>query len=316
MGAENDVQAIHARALNTEHAVSDRMRAIFALKSLGDVDAIRTLCICMRLGDSVLVKHEAAYCLGQMQNSIAVPDLEACLQCDEEDVIVRHEAAEALGAIRDPVCLELLDRYSREDCPREIYETCQIAAARIRETCADKPASQDCVANELPKANFQSVDPASAFLIDSHSSVDELLQVLCDGTASIYERYKAMFSLRNMGNEASVAALCEGMVKEKHSALFRHEIAFVLGQLQHPSALPTLRMFLQNRSEHEMVRHEAAEALGSIATPECFKVLETFLREDENRIVRESAAVALDIAEYNSDESAFQYADTVSNKVR
>lgn len=56
-----------------------------------------------------------------------------------------------------------------------------------------------------------------------------------------------------------------------------------------------------------MVRHECAEALGSIATPECTRILENYLK-DEERVVKESCIVALDISEYENS-AQFQYAD-------
>lgn len=91
------------------------------------------------------------------------------------------------------------------------------------------------------------------------------------------------------------------------SALFRHEIAYVLGQMQHPAAVPALCIALERLNENPMVRHEAAEALGSIGKEECLNVLKRY-REDRDRVVKESCEVALDMLEYeNSDQ--FQYAD-------
>lgn len=60
------------------------------------------------------------------------------------------------------------------------------------------------------------------------------------------------------------------------SALFRHEVAFVLGQMQHEASIPYLKESLENVSENEMVRHECAEALGAIATPECVEILKKY----------------------------------------
>lgn len=61
------------------------------------------------------------------------------------------------------------------------------------------------------------------------------------------------------------------------SALFRHEVAFVFGQMQDERSVPFLKKTLEDTSEHEMVRHEAAEALGSIATDECTEVLQRYI---------------------------------------
>lgn len=81
------------------------------------------------------------------------------------------------------------------------------------------------------------------------------------------------------------------------SALFRHEIAFVLGQLQDENSIPYLIENLRDPLENEMVRHECAEALGAIATDECIEVLTEYLVDDK-RVVKESCEVALDICDY------------------
>lgn len=91
------------------------------------------------------------------------------------------------------------------------------------------------------------------------------------------------------------------------SALFRHEVAYVLGQVQSEHAVEALAENLQDNQENCMVRHECAEALGSIATPHCMELLHNYLQDSE-RVVKESCEVALDMCEYeNSDQ--FQYAN-------
>lgn len=94
------------------------------------------------------------------------------------------------------------------------------------------------------------------------------------------------------------------------SALFRHEIAFVLGQLQEEVSVPGLRASLENTEENEMVRHECAEALGSIATSECYEILNKYLN-DSKRVVRESCIIALDMCDYENSLE-FQYADALT----
>lgn len=97
------------------------------------------------------------------------------------------------------------------------------------------------------------------------------------------------------------------------TALFRHEIAFVLGQLQEQVSVPYLKESLVDEKENEMVRHECAEALGAIATEDCLEILNKYLK-DEKRVVRESCIIALDMCEYENS-SEFQYADTLSEIV-
>ena len=93
------------------------------------------------------------------------------------------------------------------------------------------------------------------------------------------------------------------------SALFRHEIAYVLGQIQSDASVTQLSNNLMDAKENPMVRHECAEALGSIATDKAVTVLQDYLKDSE-RVVRESCIVALDMSEYENS-SQFQYADTL-----
>ena len=51
-----------------------------------------------------------------------------------------------------------------------------------------------------------------------------------DQALPLFDRYKAMFSLRNNGSKAAVVALTTAFADP--SPLFRHEVAYVLGQLQ------------------------------------------------------------------------------------
>jgi deoxyhypusine monooxygenase len=92
---------------------------------------------------------------------------------------------------------------------------------------------------------------------------------------------------------------------QSSSALFRHETAFVLGQLQSICSIPALRQQLSILNENYMVRHECAETLGSIGTDECRDILQAYLN-DKERVVRESCEVALDISDYVNG-SDFQY---------
>lgn len=152
------------------------------------------------------------------------------------------------------------------------------------------------------KNPYCSVDPAPPAV---RKSVPELRSILLDESLPLFERYRAMFALRNLGNKEAVLALGDGL--QCSSALFRHEIGYVLGQMQHPAAVPALCSALERSGENPMVRHEAAEALGSIGKKECLAVLQRYCGDGE-RVVKESCEVALDMLEYeNSDQ--FQYAD-------
>lgn len=102
-----------------------------------------------------------------------------------------------------------------------------------------------------------------------------------------------------MAHQLARALECSG------SALLKHEVCYVLGQMQEPSVVCALQATLEDISEHAMVRHEAAEALGSIAGPGCKPLLEKYVL-DVDPVVAQGCVVALDILDYEQS-GAFQY---------
>lgn len=153
-------------------------------------------------------------------------------------------------------------------------------------------------------SDFASVDPAPPLpQTMSTSAIAELEEALLDTSRALFARYRAMFALRDLASppdlptaKRAVLALARGF--EDPSALFRHEIAFVFGQLSHPASIPSLIETLSNQEEASMVRHEAAEALGSLGEQEGVEeVLKKFLNDPE-QVVRDSIVVALDMAEF------------------
>lgn len=134
-------------------------------------------------------------------------------------------------------------------------------------------------------------------------SIENLENSLLDTNLPLFLRYRAMFGLRDLASPPdlptavpAVLALAKGLADP--SALFRHEIAFVFGQLSHPASIPALTAALGDLKEVSMVRHEAAEALGSLGEEEGVEeVLRGFLN-DKEQVVRESVEVALDMAEF------------------
>ncbi|KAJ3773824.1 Deoxyhypusine hydroxylase [Lentinula raphanica] len=328
------LKALEDSLLNTSGKVPlhDRFRALFTLKSLKSEDSIRIISkgissillplptICFQ-DSSALLKHELAYCLGQIKNPSALPVLESVLRDSSEDPMVRHEAAEAMGAISATESISLLKEYL-SDPERSVRETCEIAIARIEwDKTEEGTKTDEATKDEDYIPLYTSIDPApatSGLLAGTPKSgdisqldIDELRNQLLDTKRPLFERYRAMFALRNIGSPAAVDALAAGFSDD--SALFKHEIAFVFGQLLSPHSVPCLIEVLQNGTESDMVRHEAAEALGGIATPEVLPHLKEWVaRTDAPVVVRESCQVALDMWEYeNSGE--FQYANGLQN---
>jgi deoxyhypusine monooxygenase len=226
--------------------------------------------------------------------------------------MVRHEAAEALGAIGLPSCVSELERFSA-DPSREVAETCELALGRIAYWSAARAAA--CIATAPStsasglgsrKEKF-SQPPVSAASDSPYLSIDpvppaqagtawaSLRDTLLDENAPMFERYRALFAVRNNGGPEA-AMLCAEALQSSGSALLKHELCYVLGQLQEAGASAILQSLLSDTTQHAMVRHEAAEALGSIADADSRSLLANYVNDVEP-IVAEGCAVALDIFE-------------------
>lgn len=156
-------------------------------------------------------------------------------------------------------------------------------------------------------SDFASIDPAPPLpQTREQPSIADLQSQLLDTKLPLFQRYRAMFALRDLSSPPdlptavpAVKALASGF--NDPSALFRHEIAFVFGQLSHPASIPSLIATLSNTKEESMVRHEAAEALGSLGDEEGVEdILRKFL-DDPEQVVRDSVVVALDMAEFEKN---------------
>ena len=153
---------------------------------------------------------------------------------------------------------------------------------------------------------------------DDEKDIAAFASVLVDQSRPIRDRFRALFTLRSMtGRPGAADALISALTMKTNNnnsnddddpaflaaakttrlradALFRHEVAFALGQMQSKKATSALISVLKNECEHGMTRHECAEALGAIGDDSAVDVLRE-MHEDETqcREVRETASLAL-----------------------
>ena len=315
------VETHRAELVDQSLPMPRRFRALFTLRSIGGDDAIAALLGSLE-DPSALFRHEVAFALGQMQAPGAVETLKRVLRDTGDDEMVRHECAEALGAIATEECLDAL-REACEDGTQVVRETAKLALQRLehaREKRGEAPAADATAGKTLGSAKeklsarsntdggaaanndsldadspYISVDPVPA--APASVATDILTATLLDESADMWDRYGAMFALRNRGDPSFVAKCLGSVLVRSNSALLKHEVCYVLGQIQEKGddgASAALRATLENAREHPMVRHEAAEAIGSIAAEDTRALLLRF-RDDQDRIVAESCEVALDI---------------------
>ena len=154
------------------------------------------------------------------------------------------------------------------------------------------------MSEDIPDASeFGSVDPAPP---SGMTDVDTLREILCNEQSKMFARMRALFALRNIGGAESVDALANAFDSE--SALLKHEIAYVMGQMQDSHAVPYLIERLSDIDEDLMVRHEAAEALGAIGDRVAMDTLEKF-RYDSEPVIAESCEVAIDLMNWVQSKS-------------
>lgn len=302
-GQEN-LDELRAVLLNKDGKteLSNRFRALFHLNTLGkegNTEAIDIIAAGFE-DPSELLKHEMAYVLGQTKQEYAIKPLVDVLEDPKQQPMVRHEAAEALGAIGNKRALDILKKFEKEDPLVVVRQTCELAIGRI-----EWENSEAARTEKIEKSQFSSIDPAPPLALEQEENVDKLKNMLNDQSLPLFERYRAMFRLRDVGTNDAVLALATGF--KDPSALFRHEIAYVMGQLCDPVSVPSLIEVLQDPKEEGMVRHEAAEALGSIATEDVLPVLKKYSTDKED-VVRQSALVALDMYEYENSNQ-LEYAE-------
>lgn len=157
MTSDGDVAAVGRILVDSQQELPARFRALFTLRNLGGAEAVRWISETFS-DESALLKHELAYCLGQMQDERAIPILETVLRDRKQEPMVRHEAGErsswsiwlifndllaqntrrsyltcelsmvvgeALGAIGNPKVLELLKQYSKDPVIEVPQNTCK-----------------------------------------------------------------------------------------------------------------------------------------------------------------------------------------------
>lgn len=288
---------------------------------------------------SMLLRHEIAYFLGQVGNERALGILRKLLNDEAEEDIVRHEAAEAIWAV---CCLsggkhEALDDVVKfvDHKNEPLAHTCKLVKAGIEweldessseeedaDTAKEKEdtktvpspkkvalpicACQSKLEEKSDHSNgvYHTFDPAGSIPDATPKMIPQLGRTLRDQSKNLMVRYRAMFTLRNLGGSKAVSELCRALENDTSSAIMRHEIAFVLGQMastcdKSHESIPCLINILARPNEHGMVRHEAALALGCLGTwnIEAYRssrrALERYAK-DTDPLVAESCECALD----------------------
>ena len=320
-----------------EHGALLRHEVAFALGQMQNKEAIGALEYVLRNEDEdSIVRHEAAEAIG----AIGVDRDRCCALLEEfrsdsgskevretcELVIARFESFKqrsfhhAEGVSENTFEEEEVEGEGNS-CFGSVDPAMPLDEEHDKEIVAAVAAAQQTRVNMNRSTTSSSIDDdyRTAAILSCLESI------LLNEAAPITRRYGALFALRNRKqqhtgscvsrgnnslqkekNEAeAVQSICRALLQNdaSSSALLRHEIAYVLGQLQDDTSVDALKKCLANTAEHPMVRHEAAEALGAVATESCIGFLREYANDDEP-IVADSCQIALDMLDR---KDSFEY---------
>ena len=107
-----------------------RTRATCILVDFGGEDKIPHIAKVLKNDENELVRHEAAFSLGQMCYSSAIPPLtDATL--NDPSMFVRHEAAIALGVVGSKEAKDVLEK-ALDDPDKPVVESAVVALSNIQ----------------------------------------------------------------------------------------------------------------------------------------------------------------------------------------
>lgn len=98
----------------------------------------------------------------------------------------------------------------------QVAETCQLAVRRLEWLQSEGEKQLDDASTD--KNPYCSIDPAPPAV---KRSVSELRVILLDESLPLFERYRAMFALRNVGSEEAALALADGRIQHSNFLLFQ-----------------------------------------------------------------------------------------------
>lgn len=82
-------------------------------------------------------------------------------------------------------------------------------------------------------------------------TVNRIGTVLNDKSRPMKERFRALFTLKNIGGQVALENIFKCF--EDDSALLKHELAYCMGQMQDNNAIPMLTKVLEDTSQEPMV---------------------------------------------------------------
>ena len=308
---------------NKTNSIKDRYNCLYHLRTHASDEAAKALRASYPHLKSDLLQHEVMFILGQIKRPQTIDYLISVLQNTEEAPVVRHEAGEALSNFmqyKDKV-IPVLESFTK-DPELLVSQTARIALEKIKNSHLVSRYGVKIPGSLEPAAPFSEPE-FSQFLLDRGylkegeffmwpmvlslelDKVQETIsnqgklfeRVLFDPELHEFFKYRLLYLLRDKADGISLVMLTRVMEKTQRqftSALLRHEVAYIFGQLEekldNPYSKAVLAQLIKDPDEEAVVRHEAIMAFAEVfgATQEIVE-----LRSDPLPLVAESAFVVI-----------------------
>jgi deoxyhypusine monooxygenase len=243
-----------------------RIQFIFNFLFDSSESAITKIGNVLLLDPSPIVRHEAAYILGEKNNESAIPYLTQAIENDNNKIVI-HESALALanlGNICLPAGKDILSSLLKS-FDENIKDTAEIALQRL----------------EL-KTSKNVFSP----------SIEECKTIILDFSPQKREkRIQSAFKLMEDASSESVEFLIQALQKEP-SPIVKHELIFCLGECIYYKVIPAFLRLLEEEKNFFVV-HETLLALGTLGEPSTENSMRKFLTHSDPDIV-ESAEIGLE----------------------
>ncbi len=112
----------------------ERIQALFQLMNIADDDSLDAIFECLKNDSCEIVRHEAAFVLGECVSQRAIAELKRAITDDDSDV-VKHEALLALGTIADKDLIEFITSIQDDEkYSHFVRESAKVSLQRLNYT--------------------------------------------------------------------------------------------------------------------------------------------------------------------------------------
>lgn len=240
-----------------------RIQTIFSLLKDYNQITFDALEFCLKNDPSPIVRHEAAYVLGEMKDKRGVKFLIKAIENDTDKFVV-HEATLALsnlGKLAMPEGKIVIEKLLSDQDP-DILDTAEISLQRLIKKLSDKTLT---------------INPEEAIKNLTNSNKENRIQ--------------ASFMLMEDASENSIDILIEALNNEP-SGIVKHEIIFSIGESIANKAVPELLKVLK-KEKNVFALHETILALATIGNKRAEGSIRLFLNHEDPNI-SETAEIALE----------------------